>query len=174
MRERVIVVSFSVCLSVCLSVKIKLPPLQPLKYAPNGRRPYFIGFKMCRFFDKGCCLGEKASQTWPIEIVLCVTLPLKVDVLSRWLVGNACACRSSPLWTVVFRNLWDGYSSQFSVNNIWELTPIQHFWLKIYCNMLSSLVLVCSSYFLAIHFLSPKRGSVQEAWLSTFKALYYL
>ena len=43
-------------------------------------------------------------------------------------------------------------------NNIWELTPIQHFWLriKIYCNTLSSIVLVCSSYFLAIRFSSPK------------------
>ena len=34
-------------------------------------------------FDKRCCLGEIASQAWPIEIVLRVTPLLKVYMLSR-------------------------------------------------------------------------------------------
>ena len=42
-------------------------------------------------------------------------------------------------------------------NNIWKLT-IQYLWLqiKIYCNTLSGIVHVCSSYFPAIRFSSPK------------------
>ena len=59
MRERVTVVLF---LSVCENNIWELMPLQPLKYAQNGRRPYFIGFKCAGFFDKPCCLGDKASQ----------------------------------------------------------------------------------------------------------------
>ena len=47
-----------------------------------------------RLFDKRCCLREKQVKTWPIEIVLRVTPPLKVHVLSRWLAGSACARRS--------------------------------------------------------------------------------
>ena len=42
MRERVTIVLF---LSVCENNIWELTPLQPLKYAPNGRRPHFIGFK---------------------------------------------------------------------------------------------------------------------------------
>ena len=39
--------------------------------------------KCADFLTNPCCLGEKASQNWPIEIVLRVTPPLKVHVLSR-------------------------------------------------------------------------------------------
>ena len=38
--------------------------------------------------NKHCCLREKASPTWPIEIVLCVTPPLKSFLL--W--GHASIC----------------------------------------------------------------------------------
>ena len=86
---------------------------------------------------------------------------LKVHVLSRWLVGNACARRSSLLWMIVFRissNEKVIVVSFLSVraNNIWELmrrccsnTPLQHFWfqIKVYCNMLSSRVLVVARTF---------------------------
>ena len=41
---------FSVSLSVCDNNIWELTPLQPLKDAPNRRRPYFIGFKCAEFF----------------------------------------------------------------------------------------------------------------------------
>ena len=82
---------FSVCLSVCENNIWELTPLQPLKYAPNGRRPYFIGFKCAGFLTSAAVSEKKRVKTWPIEIALRVTPPLKVHVLSRWLVGNAWA-----------------------------------------------------------------------------------
>ena len=88
MRDRVIVVSYSVCLSVCppdcesvLPNNIwELTPLQPLKYAPNGRRPNFIGFKCADFLSKAAVSEKKRVNPWPIEFV---------HVLSRVLVANA-------------------------------------------------------------------------------------
>ena len=63
-------------------------------------------------------------------------------------------------------------------NNIWELTPIQHFWLqiKIYCNTLSSLVLICSSYFPAVRFssLSHLIVSVQSQRMSIYMHVFIL
>ena len=79
--------AFSVCLSVCLSVCAnniwELTLLQPLKYAPNGRRPYFIGFKCADFLTNAAVSEKKQVKTWPIEIVLRVTPPLNVHMLSR-------------------------------------------------------------------------------------------
>ena len=84
MRERVTVVLFlSVCLSVCENNIWELTPLQPLKYAPNGGRPYFIGFKCGGFLTNAAVSEKKRVKTWPIEIALHVTPPLKVQVLSR-------------------------------------------------------------------------------------------
>ena len=74
MRERVTVVLF---LSVCENNIWELTPLQPLKYAPNGRRPYFIGFKCASFLTNVAVSEKKLVKTWPIEIELCVAPPLK-------------------------------------------------------------------------------------------------
>ena len=79
MRERVIVVSFS----VGLSVKITSDRFSPGNTHQTGEDHNLLALNVCQFFDKICCLGEKASQTCPIEIVLCVTPPLKVHMLSR-------------------------------------------------------------------------------------------
>ena len=84
----------SACLSVCANNIWELTPLQPLKYAPNGRRPYFIGFKCADFLTNAAVSEKKQVKTWPIEIVLRVTPPFKVHMLSRRLVGSACASRS--------------------------------------------------------------------------------
>ena len=51
-------------------------PLQPLKYAPNGRRLYFIGFKCAIFLTNAAVSEKKQVKTWPIEIVLRMPLPL--------------------------------------------------------------------------------------------------
>ena len=118
----------------------------------------------CADFLTNACLGEKASQTWPIEIVLRATPPLKVHMLSRSLVGNACThvdlhhCEPLSSGSSSNERVIVGSFLSVCANNIWELMPIQHFWLqiKICCNTLSSLVLVCSSYFPAIRFSSPK------------------
>ena len=75
--------AFSVCLSVCENNIWELTPLQPLKYAPNGRRPYFIGFKCAGFLTNAAVSEKKRVKTWLIEIALRVTPPLKVHVLSR-------------------------------------------------------------------------------------------
>ena len=51
---------YSSLFSVCANNIWELTPLQPLKYAPNGRRPYFIGFKCADFFyisDTSVCFG---------------------------------------------------------------------------------------------------------------------
>ena len=55
----------------------------PLKYAPDGRRPYFIGFKCAGFLTNAAVSEKKRVKTWLIEIALRVTPPLKVHVLSR-------------------------------------------------------------------------------------------
>ena len=65
MRERVIVVSFSVCLSVCQN---NIWELTPLELRTKREKNILYWFLNVPIFDKRCCLGEKVSQTWPIEI----------------------------------------------------------------------------------------------------------
>ena len=71
---------FFVCLSVCDNNIWELTQLQPLKYAPNRRRPYFIGFKCAEFLTNAAVSEKKASQTWSIEIVLREPFPMIISL----------------------------------------------------------------------------------------------
>ena len=65
-REGRVVHFLPVCLSVSLSVCDnniwELTPLQPLKYAPNGRRPCFIGFKCAEFLTNTAVLEKGKGE----------------------------------------------------------------------------------------------------------------
>ena len=83
MHERVISSQYSV-LSVCANNIWEITPLQPLKYAPNKRTPYFIGFKCADFLTNAAVSEKKESQKLgPLKIVLCVTPPFKVSGIDR-------------------------------------------------------------------------------------------
>ena len=150
MRERVTVVLFlSVCLSVCENNIWELTPLQPLKDAPNGRRPYFIGFKCAGFLTNAAVSEKKRVKTWLIEIALRVTPPLKVHVLSRWLLGM----RELILKISCDLHYCEPLSLRASSN---ELTLLQPFCSFRKITVTRILELICSSCFLAILYSSPK------------------
>ena len=55
-------------LSVCDNNIWELTPLQPLKYAPNGGRPYFIGFKCAEFLTNAAVSEKKRVKLGPLKL----------------------------------------------------------------------------------------------------------
>ena len=71
----------SVCLSICANNIWELTLLQSLKYDQMGEDHTLLALSKCADFLTNAAVSEKKQvKTWPIEIVLHVTPPLKVYI----------------------------------------------------------------------------------------------
>ena len=76
----IVVISLSFCLSVCLSVCVndisERTPFPHWKQAPSVSMLCFIGFKFAIILKTVPVSEIKASQNWPVKLLLSVGMPL--------------------------------------------------------------------------------------------------